>query len=101
MYFAFYCEDVEDGNLEKRRSVRPAHLARAQELVEAGRMLLAGPLLGQEGEDVLETGVFGSLIIADFDSIDDARAWIAADPYVTAGVYARVTVQPFKKVLPE
>ena len=99
MYYAIYCEDLDD-SLEKRRSVRSAHLKRLDELNNAGRLLLAGPLLNNDNEDPFLAGFRGSLIIAEFEHIEAAQAWAAADPYVTANVYHRITVMPFKKVLP-
>ena len=99
MYYVIYCEDTPD-SLERRRSVRAAHLERLGILKEEGRLLIAGPLMGGDSDDMLAVGVIGSLIVAEFENIDDAKAWAAADPYVTANVYARVTVKPFKKVLP-
>ena len=99
MLYAFYCEDTKD-SLNKRRAVRPAHLKHWQEIVDAGRMVIGGPLLDQDGFNLTETGFSGSLIIAEFDSLEDAKSWAAADPYATAEVFARVTVKPFKKTLP-
>ena len=88
------------GSLEKRRATRPAHVARLEALRDAGRLLLAGPLPAIDCEDPGEAGFTGSLVVAEFDSLEDARAWADADPYVAAGVYDHVTVKPFKKVLP-
>lgn len=99
-HYAIICEDTED-SLEKRRAVRPAHLKRLQTLQSENRLLLAGPLLGNDDPNPAVSGIKGSLIIAAFDSLEDAKAWAAADPYVTADVYARIRVEPFKKVLPE
>jgi len=99
MYYAIYCEDTEN-SLEKRRSVRPAHLQRLSDLEAQNRLLIAGPLMGGDGDNPAEVGFKGSLIIAEFSDIEEAKSWAAADPYVTAEVYARVTVQPFKKVMP-
>jgi len=98
MLYVIYAEDTPD-SLEKRRSVRPAHLQRVETLKEEGRLIVAGPLLGGDDEDTAISGVNGSLIIAEFDNLDAAKSWAAADPYVTAGVYANITVKPFKKVL--
>lgn len=100
MYYAIYCEDKEDSQ-EKRRSVRQAHLSRLQLLNKEGRLLIAGPLLKKDHENPLIAGIKGSLIVAEFANIAAAKAWAAADPYVTADVYARVTIEPFKKVYPE
>ena len=99
MLYALISEDGQD-SLEKRKSARPAHLARLEALRDQGRLLLAGPHPAIDSDDPGPAGFTGSLIIAEFDSLDDARAWADADPYVDAGVYARVTVKPFKKVLP-
>ena len=87
-------------SLDKRVSVRPAHLERLQSLQHAGRLLLAGPFPAIDGTDPGPAGFTGSLIVAEFDSLADAQAWADADPYVGAGVYANVDVKPFKKVLP-
>ena len=86
--------------LEKRLAVRPAHLARLTELRDQGRLLLAGPHPMVDCEDPGEAGYSGSLIVARFDSLGEAEAWAAKDPYVTAGVYASVRVKPLRKVLP-
>lgn len=99
-YYSIYCEDAKN-TLEKRKSVRPAHLSRLQQLNAENRLLAAGPLMNKDGENPLVAGIDGSLIIAQFQSLDEAKEWIAADPFVTAEVYARVTVKPFKIVLPE
>lgn len=99
-YYVFVCEDAQNV-LEKRKAIRPAHLERLQLLAAEGRLLCAGPLQDQDGENPLLTGIFGSLIIAKFNSLEDAKAWIAADPFVTAEVYQRVTVKPFNISLPE
>ncbi len=99
MYYAILCEDVEN-SLPLRQRARPAHLARIQLLVEAGRVLAAGPHPAADTPDPGEAGFTGSLIIAEFDSLEAATAWADADPYVEAGVFTRVTVKPFKPVLP-
>jgi uncharacterized protein YciI len=88
------------GALAIRKQVRPGHLARAQQLVDAGRMVLAGPCPAIDSPDPGPAGFSGSVIIAEFDSLDAARAWAAADPYVTAGVFESWDVRPFVKVLP-
>ncbi len=98
MYNAIMSEDVED-SLEKRKSARTAHLERLNQLVEQQRLLLAGPHPATDNDKQEHAGFSGSLVIAEFDSLDQARAWANADPYVTAGVYQQVTVKPFKKVL--
>ncbi len=99
MYYAIIGHDTED-SLEKRLATRPAHLARLQHLQQEGRLLLAGPFPAIDAVDPGPAGFTGSLIVAEFTDLDSARAWADADPYVSAGVYARVTVQPFRKVLP-
>lgn len=99
MWYAIISEDVEN-SLELRKSVRSAHLERVQELVAEGRLLVAGPHPALDGIDPGPAGFTGSLIIADFESLHDAEAWANEDPYVQAGVYAKVTVKPFKQVLP-
>ncbi|MBF0137566.1 MAG: YciI family protein [Magnetococcus sp. DMHC-1] len=99
MYYAIMGEDVEN-SLSRRRQVRPAHLARLEILTREGRLLLAGPFPAISAEDPGEAGFTGSLVVADFASLAEAQAWADQDPYVAAGVYARVTVKPFKKVLP-
>lgn len=98
MHYAIYCEDQAD-SFEKRRSVRPAHLKRLEDLKAQGRLVLAGPLLNEDNENLVVGGVKGSLIIAQFKNLAEAKEWAAADPYVTADVYARVTVSPFKIVI--
>ncbi len=99
MFYAILSEDVEN-SLERRKSARTKHLARLQELQDQGRLLLAGPHPRIDSEDPGPAGFSGSLIIAEFDSLDDAQVWADADPYIEAGVYKDVTVKPFKKVLP-
>lgn len=99
-YYAFFCEDAANV-LEKRKSIRPAHLARLQILSNENRLLAAGPLTNKDGDNPLVTGIHGSLIIAKFNSLNEAKEWIAADPYVTAEIYQRITVKPFNLVLPE
>jgi hypothetical protein len=88
------------GALAVRKQVRPGHLARAQQLVNEGRMLIAGPCPAIDSSDPGPAGFTGSVIIAEFESLDAARAWMAADPYVTAGVFESWEVRPFVKVLP-
>lgn len=99
MYYAILCEDVEN-SLPLRQSARPAHLERIQQLVEAGRLLAAGPHPALDTQDPGEAGFTGSLIIAEFDSLGAATQWADADPYVTAGVFSKVTVKPYEVVLP-
>lgn len=99
MLYAINATDVPD-SLPLRQSVREQHIARLHELREAGRLILAGPCPAIESNEPGEDGFTGSLIVAEFDSLADAKAWANADPYVEAGVYAEVSVKPFKKVLP-
>ncbi len=99
MLYAIVGQDVPD-SLDQRLAARPAHLDRLQALQQAGRLLLAGPFPSIDSNDPGAAGFSGSLIVAEFDSLADAQAWADADPYVAAGVYASVSVKPFKKVLP-
>ena len=99
MWYAILGIDNND-SLAARRKARPEHLARLEALRDAGRLRLAGPLPAIDAEDPGPAGFFGSLIVAEFDSLESARAWTDADPYVAAGVYARVEVWPFRHVLP-
>lgn len=98
----WYAIEGYDGSdvLPRRMAARPAHLARLQALRDAGRLLVAGPCPAVDAEDPGPAGFSGSLVIAEFASIEEARAWADADPYVDGGVYARVEVRPFRKVLP-
>ena len=97
MWYLIYSEDVA-GSLPQRKLARPAHLARLQALQDEGRLLTAGPNPAIDAEDPADAGFTGSTVIAEFASQADAQAWADADPYVAAGVYARVTIKPFKKV---
>lgn len=99
MWYAIISQDV-DNSLEKRKQARPAHLERLNALKDEGRLLLAGPHPAIDSEDPGEAGFTGSLVVAEFASLVAAQSWADADPYVEAGVYAKVTVKPFKKVLP-
>jgi uncharacterized protein YciI len=99
MYYAILCEDAPD-SLPKRLKIRPRHLARLTALHEAGRLLLAGPFPAIDAEDPGPAGFSGSLIVAEFDSLAEAEAWAGADPYLEGGVYARVTVRPFRRTFP-
>lgn len=99
MWYAIYGTDVE-ASLERRQSARPAHLERLKQLQSDGRLLLAGPFPAIDCNDPGPAGFTGSLIVAEFESIEDAEAWAKSDPYVAAGVYASVAVKPFRKVLP-
>ena len=99
MYYVIQGEDAPD-SLPNRMRVRPAHLERIQQLVDAGRVLAAGPMPRIDNEDPGEAGFSGSLIIAEFSSLEAATEWAEADPYATEGVFSRVEVRPFKRVLP-
>lgn len=99
MWYAIIAEDVAN-SLEARLAARPAHLERLQALKAEGRLLLAGPHPAIDNEDPGAAGFSGSLVVAEFASLAEAEAFAAADPYVAAGVYARVTVKPFRRVLP-
>ncbi len=99
MFYAIYCEDGA-GSLPLRKETRPAHLERLKALQAEGRLLLAGPFPAIDCDDPGEAGFTGSLIVAEFESLEAARDWVDRDPYRHAGVYAKVTVKPFKKVLP-
>ena len=98
----WYVIEGYDGQdvLPKRLAARPQHIARLEALRDEGRLLLAGPCPAIDGEDPGPAGFSGSVVIAEFASLEDARAWADADPYVDAGVYERVDVRPFRKVLP-
>jgi uncharacterized protein YciI len=99
MWYAIISEDVEN-SLPLRAKARAAHLDRMKLLIDEGRLLLAGPHPAIDAEDPGAAGFSGSLVVADFPSLEDAKAWADADPYVEAGVYAKVHVKPFKRVLP-
>ncbi len=99
MFYAIVGQDVSD-SLDRRLAARPAHLERLQALQQAGRLLLAGPFPAIDSNDPGAAGFSGSLIVAEFDTLADAQAWADTDPYVAAGVYASVSVKPFKKVFP-
>jgi len=99
MLYAIIAQDVDD-SLQNRLAARPAHLERLNALLDEGRLILAGPHPTIDTEDPGEAGFSGSLIVAEFNSLEDAQAWAADDPYQQAGVYASVTVKPFKKVFP-
>ncbi|MGR9074450.1 MAG: YciI family protein [Gammaproteobacteria bacterium] len=100
MLYAIICEDVEN-SLAKRMSVRPAHLERLQILQDAGKLVLAGPHPNIDSDNPGESGFSGSLVVAEFDSLEQARQWADADPYQAAGVYGHVQVKPFKMVFPQ
>ena len=99
MWYAIISQDVAD-SLSARLRARPDHLARLEELKQQGRLLLAGPHPAIDSEDPGAAGFTGSLVVAEFDSLAAAQAWADADPYLSAGVYERVIVKPFKRVLP-
>jgi len=99
MFYAIIGQDVPD-SLERRLAARPAHLERLHALQGDGRLLLAGPFPAVDSADPGPAGFSGSLIVAEFESLDAAPTWADADPYVAAGVYASVSVRPFRKVLP-
>ncbi|MFA0810035.1 YciI family protein [Microbulbifer epialgicus] len=99
MWYAIISEDVSD-SLPLRKKARADHLARLSRLKDEGRLLAAGPHPAVDSEDPGEIGFSGSLVIAEFPSLEDAKAWADSDPYIEAGVYASVTVKPFKLVLP-
>jgi len=99
MLYAIIAEDTPD-SLARRMEARPAHLERIRPLVEEGRILIAGPHPAVDNEDPGSAGFTGSLIIAEFPSLAEAEAWANEDPYVTAGVFSKVTVKPFRRVFP-
>jgi hypothetical protein len=99
MWYVINGTDAED-SLERRLTVRAAHVARLQQLQNEGRLLLAGPYPAVDSYDPGPAGYTGSLIIAEFESMEEAQAWANADPYVEAGVYAHISVKPFCKALP-
>ncbi len=99
MLYMILGEDAP-GALDQRLAVRPAHLRRIEDLKNEGRLILAGPCPAIDSPDPGPAGFTGSLIVAEFPSLADAQAWAGADPYVTAGVFAGITVKPFRKTLP-
>ncbi|MGB4073060.1 YciI family protein [Pseudomonas sp.] len=99
MLYAIIATDVEN-SLENRLNARPAHLARLEQLKSEGRLILAGPHPAIDSNDPGPAGFSGSLIVAEFESLQAAKQWADADPYRAAGVYASVLVKPFKLVLP-
>lgn len=100
MLYAIISQDIPD-SLARRQSARPAHLARLQVLQDQGRLILAGPHPAIDTDNPGDAGFTGSLIVAEFESLTAARQWADSDPYIDAGVYAHVTVKPFKKVFPQ
>jgi uncharacterized protein YciI len=99
MWYAIVAEDAP-GSLEKRLASRPAHIVRLQTLQNEGRLLLAGPFPAIDSLEPGTAGYSGSLIVAEFDNLTDAKTWAEADPFVASGVYAKVIVKPFRKTLP-
>jgi hypothetical protein len=99
MYYVITGRDTDAG-LQRRLAARAAHLARLQDLLEQGRLLVAGPCPAVDGNDPGPAGFTGSVIIAEFASLDEATEWAQADPYVAAGVFRSVAVRPFRRVLP-
>lgn len=99
MLYAIISQDVEN-SLDKRLSVRPEHIERLHSLKEQGRLILAGPHPAIDNNEPGPAGFTGSLIVAEFESLEEAQVWADNDPYIKAGVYESVTVKPFKKVLP-
>ncbi|MGP9646903.1 YciI family protein [Halomonas sp. AOP42-C2-23] len=99
MLYAILSEDVAN-SLERRLTARPDHLARLEALRDEGRLVLAGPHPAIDAENPGDAGFSGSLVVAEFDGLESAKTWADADPYMIAGVYAKVVVKPFKKVLP-
>lgn len=100
MLYAIISRDVKD-SLEKRLAARPAHLERLTTLQNEGRLIIAGPHPAIDSEDPGPAGFSGSLVVAEFPSLEEAQAWADKDPYINAGVYEQVTVKPFKKVFPQ
>lgn len=99
MWYAIISEDV-DNSLALRQRAREAHIARLRDLVNEGRVLIAGPHPAIDADDPGSAGFSGSLVVVEFPSLEEAQAWASNDPYVDAGVYQKVIVKPFKKVLP-
>jgi len=99
MLYVIIAEDTPD-SLEKRMASRPAHLERMKPLVDAGRVVIGGPMPAIDDENPGDAGFTGSMVIAEFGSLEEATTWAEADPYVEAGVWGTVTVKPFKKVVP-
>lgn len=99
MYYMICSEDVPN-SLSLRLKVREHHIARLNELKQQGRLLIAGPLPAIDSENPGDMGYTGSLVVAEFDSLEDAQNWADEDPYIVAGVYKNSVIKPFKKVLP-
>ncbi|MBJ7536757.1 YciI family protein [Marinomonas transparens] len=100
MLYSIIGKDVEN-SLTARQQARPAHLARLQALQDAGRLVLAGPNPAIDSDNPGDAGFTGSVVVAEFPSLEEAQAWADADPYVEAGVYQKVSVNPFKQVFPK
>lgn len=100
MLYAILSEDIAN-SLDKRMAARPAHLLRLQDLQNQGRLVIAGPHPAIDSNNPGEAGFTGSLVIAEFDSLELAQDWANQDPYVAAGVYAHVSIKPFKQVFPQ
>ena len=98
--YAIISEDVEDSS-GKRMSARPAHIKRLKVLQDEGRLVLAGPHPAINSDNPGDAGFTGSLVVAEFDNLEAAQQWADSDPYIDVGVYAKVTVKPFKKVFPQ
>ena len=98
MWYSFVCHDVED-SLEKRTQARPAHIARLEALRDQGRLLVAGPSPAIDSNEPGSAGYTGSIVIAEFASLEEAQDWANDDPYVLSGVYRDISVKPFKLVL--
>lgn len=99
MYYAIIATDAAD-SLPRRREARPAHIARIQSLADEGRVLIAGPHPAIDSEDPGPAGFSGSLVVAEFPSLEAAEAWAAEDPYTTAGVFETIDIKPFKQTFP-
>lgn len=99
MLYAILATDVAD-SAPLRKTARPAHLARLEKLVAEGRVIVAGPLPAIDSEDPGPAGFTGSLTVAEFESLEEAKAWAESDPYAEAGVYDSIVVKPFKQVFP-
>lgn len=99
MLYAIISQDVKN-SLEKRMAVRPAHIERLNILKNEGRLILAGPHPAIDTNEPAQAGFTGSLVVAEFDCLEDAQSWADADPYLESGAYESVVVKPFKKVLP-
>ena len=97
MLYVIYSEDVSD-SLEKRAAARPAHIERLKALHDQGRVVIAGPTPAIVSDDPGTAGMTGSLVVIEFETLEEAKVWADADPYVAAGVYKSVTVKPFKRV---